>query len=70
MTAGRLMLDDGESGCERRGDGPPVVPPHGGGLSGVTWDGQLGIEGAGHLVDLDRPAEFDRALLRFLRAAR
>ncbi|MCE6998862.1 alpha/beta hydrolase [Saccharothrix sp. S26] len=26
------------------------------------------VRGAGHLVDLDRPDEFDRALLRFLRA--
>ncbi|MEV8439929.1 alpha/beta hydrolase [Actinosynnema sp. NPDC051121] len=28
------------------------------------------VEGAGHLVNLDRPDEFDRALLRFLRASR
>ncbi len=28
MTAGRLILDDGELTCHGRGDGPPVVPRH------------------------------------------
>ncbi|WP_238412211.1 alpha/beta fold hydrolase [Saccharothrix deserti] len=28
------------------------------------------VEGAGHLVNLDRPDEFDQALLRFLSASR
>ena len=59
MTAGRLILDDGESTHHRRGDGSPVVLPHAGGRGG-----------AAHPVGLDRPDGFDRALPRFPSASR
>ncbi|MFJ6677112.1 alpha/beta fold hydrolase [Actinosynnema sp. NPDC091369] len=48
MTAGRLMLDDGEVTYQRRGDGPPVVLLHAGGLSGALWDRQFPLLARDH----------------------
>lgn len=50
MTAGRLILDDGELTYDRRGEGPPVVLPHGGGLGRVTWDRRFEVLSRDHAV--------------------
>jgi len=50
MTAGRLILDDGELTYHRRGEGPAVVLLHGGGLGGVTWDRQFDLLARDHTV--------------------
>lgn len=50
MTAGRLILDDGELTYHRRGEGPPVVLLHAGGLGSVTWDRQFALLARDHTV--------------------
>jgi 3-oxoadipate enol-lactonase len=50
MTAGRLILDDGELTYDRRGEGPPVVLLHAGGLGRVTWDRQVEVLAPDHSV--------------------
>lgn len=50
MTAGRLILDDGELSYLRRGEGPPVVLLHGGALAGVTWERQFDLLARDHAV--------------------
>jgi hypothetical protein len=69
MTAGRLILDDGELTCHRPGGGSPVVLRHAGGAGGARWNHHFDLlDGLG--LDRVRPDEFDRVLSRFLSASR
>lgn len=63
MTAGRLILDDGEPTHHRRGEGPPAVPLHGG--SSPVAGPRAHHEDPRCLLD-----RFDRALPRLLSASR